>query len=115
VDIVSGTVHATPRFETFVLVIALATSRVLARSAFGCVQPAAGWAVPAGAVPVTAVPCLDGHVSVLELLLLLLLLPEQPAIRPAATTSAAPATANRRGPIVPACLPMAHHSPCARP
>ena len=57
------------------------------------------------------VPRLDGHVSVLELLVLLLL-PEQPAIRPAATTSAAPATANRRGPIVPASLPMAHHSPC---
>jgi|ERR1700691_1311057 hypothetical protein len=111
---VSGIVHATPSFETFALVIALATYRVLARFASGAVQPAAGWPVAAGAVPVTAVPRLDGHVSVLELLVLLLL-PEQPAIRPAATTSAAPATANRRGPIVPASLPMAHHSPCLRP
>jgi hypothetical protein len=35
VGIVSGTVHATPSFETFVLVIALATSLVFARSAPG--------------------------------------------------------------------------------
>src|SRR5580704_15379881 len=98
---VSGIVHATPSFETFALVIALATYRVLARFPSGAVQPAAGWPVAAGAVPETAVPVLDGHVSVLELLLLLLLLlPEQPAIRPAATTSAAPATAHRREPIV---------------
>ena len=69
-DIVSGTVHATPSFETFVLVIALATYRVFATSAPGWVQPAAGRPVPAGAVPVTAVPRLDGHASVLELLLL---------------------------------------------
>ena len=74
--------------------IALATSRVLARSAPGWVQPAAGWPVAAGAVPVTAVPGLDGHASVLDLLLLL---EQPPAIRPAATTSAAPATAGGGG------------------
>jgi phenylacetic acid degradation operon negative regulatory protein len=96
VDIVSGMVHATPSFETFVLVIALATYRVLARSAFGCGQPAAGWLVAAGAVPVTVAPRLDAHASALELLLLLLLLEQPPAIRPTATTSAAPATAGRR-------------------
>jgi hypothetical protein len=43
---------------------------------------------------VTAAPRLDGHLSALELLLLLLEQP--PAIRPAATTSAAPATAGRQ-------------------
>jgi len=77
---------------------------VAARSASGRVQPAAGRPVAAGAVPVTAVPDLDGHARVLELLLLL---EQPPAIRPAATTSAAPATADRRGPIVPASLLMA--------
>jgi hypothetical protein len=105
VDIVSGTVHATPSFETSALVIALATYRVFAKSAPGCVQPAAGRPVAAGTVPVTAAPCLDGHASVLGLLPLL---PEQPAIKPAATTSAAPATANRRGPIVLGSTLMAH-------
>ena len=105
-DIVSGTVHATPSLETSALVIALATYRVFARSAPGRVQPAAGRPVAAGAVPVTAVPCLDGHARVLELLLLLLEQP--PAIRPAATTSAAPATAGRRPPTVLASLLMAH-------
>jgi hypothetical protein len=35
VEIVSGTLHATPRLETSALVIALATSRVLARLAPG--------------------------------------------------------------------------------
>ncbi len=91
-DIVSGTIHATPSCETLLLVIALATSRVFAMSAPGWVQPAAGRPVAAGAVPVTAVPGLDGHASVLELLLVL----EQPArtarpggpgagLRPAAT------------------------------
>jgi hypothetical protein len=40
---------------------------------------------------------------------LLLALPEQPlAIKPAATTSAAPATAGRRAPAVLASLLMAH-------
>jgi hypothetical protein len=60
---VSGTVHATPSLETFVLVIALATSRVLARSASGCVQPAAGRPVAAGAFPVTtsAAPAAAGR------------------------------------------------------
>jgi len=62
VEIVSGTVHATPSLATFALVIALVTSRVAARSASGRVQPAAGRPVAAGAVPVTAVPDLDGHV-----------------------------------------------------
>ena len=112
VDIVSGTVHATPSLETLLLVIALATSRVFAMSAPGCVQPAAGRPVPAGAVPVTAVPRLDGHASVLELLELLellLLLEQPPAIRPATTTSAAPATAGRRAPTVLASLLMSHH------
>ena len=108
VGIVSGKVHATPSLETFALVIALATSRVLAMSASGRVQPAAGLPVAAGAVPVTAVPCLDGQARVLELLLLLLEQP--PAIRPAATTTAAPATAGRRVPIVLASLLMAHCS-----
>ena len=42
----SGTVQATPSFATSELVIALATSRVLARSAPGSVQPAAGWTLP---------------------------------------------------------------------
>src|SRR5579863_4398308 len=98
---VSGTVHATPSFETFALVIALATYRVLARSASGCVQPAAGRPVAAGAVPVTAVPCLDGHARALELLLLL---EQPPAIRAAAITSAAPATSGRLAPIVLASL-----------
>jgi hypothetical protein len=53
---------------------------------------------------------LDGHASVLELLLLL---PEQPAIRPAATTSAAPATAGRRQAVL-ASLFITHHSRCSR-
>src|SRR5579859_7271929 len=112
---VSGTVHATPRSETFVLVIELATYRVLARSASGCVQPAAGRAVAAGAVPATAAPRLDGHAVVLEPLPPPL---EQPPSRPAATTKAAPATASRRPPIVPPAAltssPIAHHSPCSR-
>src|ERR1700734_2191900 len=86
------------------LVIALATSQVLAKSASGRVQPAAGRPVAAGVVPVTAVPCSDGHARVLGLLLLLL--PEQPAIRPAATASAA--TACRRPPPVPDSSPTAH-------
>src|ERR1700719_964836 len=103
---VSGTVHATPSFETSVLVIPLATSRVFARSAPGCVQPAAGRPVAAGAVPVTAVPGLDGHARVPELLLL----PEQPAISPAATTSAAITSAGRRGPIVLTSFRMARRS-----
>jgi hypothetical protein len=104
VFIVSGTVHATPSLDTFALVIALATYRVLARSASGRVQPAAGRPVAAGAVPVTAAPRFDKHASVLGRLLALL---EQPAaIRPAAATSAAPAAAGRRGRIVPASLPM---------
>ena len=77
-------------------------------SAPGCVQPAAGWPVPAGAVPVTAVPGLDGHARALELLLLLL---EQPsAVRAAATTSAAPAITDRRGPVILALLLMANPS-----
>jgi hypothetical protein len=50
---------------------------------------------------------LDGHASARELLLLLL---EQPAIKPAATTNAAAVTPSRRPPIVLASLPMAHHS-----
>jgi hypothetical protein len=70
VFIVSGIVHATPSFDTFALVIALVTYRVLARSPSGAVQPAAGWPVAAGAVPVTVAPRLDGHASVLALLLL---------------------------------------------
>ena len=70
--------------------------------------------MPAGAVPVTAVPRLDGHASVLDLPGLLLLLPEQPpAISPAATTSAAPATAGRRPPTGLALLLMAHRSRCS--
>ncbi|HEY6296070.1 MAG TPA: hypothetical protein VIX15_10445, partial [Streptosporangiaceae bacterium] len=93
-------VQATPSFETFVLVIALATSRVLARSASGSAQPAAGWAVAAGAVPLTAAPRLDGHASALEPLPLPLLLEQPPAIRPAATNSAAPAATGRRVRIV---------------
>src|SRR5579872_2068618 len=91
---VSGTVHATPSLATSALVIALATSRVFARSAPGCVQAAAAWPVAAGPVPVTAAPRLEGHVSALGLLRLLLEQP--PAIRPAATTRAAPATAGRQ-------------------
>jgi lipopolysaccharide export LptBFGC system permease protein LptF len=47
VDMVSGTVHATPSFVTLLLVIALATSRVAARSASGWVQPATGWTLAA--------------------------------------------------------------------
>src|SRR5579863_6592468 len=91
---VSGIAHATPSFETFALVIPLTTYRVLARSASGCVQPAAGWPVAAGAVPETVAPRLDGHARALELLLLL----EQPtAISPAATTRAALAAASFRG------------------
>src|SRR5690242_5013993 len=51
----SGTVQATPSLATFELVIALATSRVLARSAPGSVQPAAGLPVAAtGLLAVTA-------------------------------------------------------------
>ena len=50
-----------------------------------------------------------GPADVLEPLLLLLPLPEQPpAIRPAAITSATPATARRRAPAVLVCLLMAH-------
>jgi hypothetical protein len=106
---VSGTVHATPSFDTSVLVIALATYRVLARSASGAVQPAAGRPVAAGAVPVTVAPRSDVQASALEPLLLLLEQP--PAIKPAATTSAVPATADRRTPAVLAGLLTAHHSP----
>src|SRR5580692_2601693 len=91
---VSGIVHATPSLETSALVIMLATSRVLARSAFGCVQPAAARPVAAGVVPVTAAPRLDGHLRPLEVLLLLLEQP--PNIKPAATTSTTPATAGRQ-------------------
>src|SRR5579863_4701472 len=92
---VSGIVHATPSFVTLALVIPLATYRVLARSASGCVQPAAGVPVAAGAVPVTAAPRLDGHARALGPLLPLL---EQPtAISPAATTSAALAATGPRG------------------
>ena len=61
----SGTVQATPSFATFELVIALATSRVLARSAPGSVQPAAG--LPDGAtglLAVTAFPVLVGQADV---------------------------------------------------
>src|SRR5580658_650254 len=101
---VSGIAHATPSFETFALVIPLTTYRVLARSASGCVQPAAGWPVAAGAVPVTVAPRLDGHARALELLLLLL---EQPtAVSPAATTSAALAAASLRARSVLASLRM---------
>ena len=91
--------------------IALATYRVLAMSPSGRVQSAAGRPVAAGAaVPVTAVPCLDGHARVLGLLLLLLLLllPEQAAIRPAATTNSAPASTGRRPLVVLAPLLKAH-------
>ena len=109
---VSGTVHATPSFETSALVIALATSLVFARLAPGCVQPAAGRPLAAGAFPVTAAPRLDGHVSAPELPLLLFEQP--PAIRLAATTSAAPATAGLR-PTVLASLLMTHHFRCSRP
>src|SRR5580658_4443286 len=111
---VSGIAHATPSFETFALVIPLTTYRVLARSASGAVQPAAGWPVAAGAVPVTVAPRLDGHASVLEPLVLVPLL-EQPAIRPPAITSAVPATTSRRPPVALAALLMAHRSPCSRP
>jgi len=82
----------------------LVTSRVLARSASGRVQPAAGRPVAAGAVPATAAPCLDGHARVPGALLPLLLLPEQPAIKLAATTSAATTSAGRRPPPVTALL-----------
>src|SRR5580692_8855140 len=105
---VSGIVHATPSFETFALVIPLATYRVLARSASGCVQPAAGRPVAAGAVPVTVAPRLEGHARALGPLLLLL---EQPAaISPAATTSAALAAASPRARTVRASLLMTHHT-----
>jgi hypothetical protein len=82
----SGTVQATPSFETFVLVIALATSRVLARSAPGSVQPAAGFPVAAtGLLAVTAFPVFVGQAA--AALLLLLLLPLQPpTARPAASS-----------------------------
>jgi hypothetical protein len=73
-------------------VIALATSRVFAMSAPGCVQPAAGRPVAAGVLPLTAVPGLDWQARVLGLLLL----PEQPpAIKPAAATKR---RAHHRGP-----------------
>jgi hypothetical protein len=117
VDIVSGTVHATPSRETSELVIALATSRVFARSAPGCVHPAAGWPVPAGAVPVTAVPGLLEHAVVPGLVPLRGLvplpglgpLPEQPAaITPVTTASAAAASADRRGRVAEASAFMAH-------
>jgi len=58
----------------------------------------AAWPVPAGAFPLTAVAGLEAHASVLELLLPVL---EQPAAAsPAATATAAPAIADRRGLIV---------------
>jgi hypothetical protein len=89
---------------------------VLAKSAFGCVQPAAGWPVAAGAVPVTVAPRLDGHASALDLLLLLLLLlllEQPPAIRPTAITSAAPAAAGRRAQALLTSFLIAHNSPCS--
>src|SRR5580693_7286551 len=98
---VSGIVHATPRLETFALVIALATYRVLARFASGAVQPAAGAPVAAGAVPVTAAPRLDRHARALEVLVVPPPVLEQPpAIRAGAATSRPPATAGRRRPTV---------------
>ena len=66
------------------LVIALATSRVLARSAPGSVQPAAGFAVAAtGLLAVTAFPVLAGQAAVAWLLLLPL---QPPTARPAASS-----------------------------
>src|SRR4029077_17427117 len=86
-------------FETFALVIVLATSRVLARSAPGRVQPAAG--VPdggAGLLAVTAFPVLAGQA---DAVLLVLLVPQPPTARPAASSREKPVTADRRpGPVM---------------
>src|SRR5580692_4142839 len=91
-----GTHQATPSCATFEEVIALCTSRVLARFAPGSVQPAAtagpgelAWALLA--VPGAA--CLPEQLATLVVLPLLVLQPA--AARPAATTMAAVVTALR--------------------
>jgi hypothetical protein len=99
-------------------VIALATSRVFARSPPGSVQPAAAtaWSEEAAAVP--ALPPADGLAEPPAAVTLPaaadfekqpgvpeLLLPQPPTARPAATTRDAPATVSRwRAPITPPCL-----------
>src|SRR5260370_38942251 len=96
----SGTVHATPSCDTFELVIALWTSLVFCRSPPGRDQPwaavffAAGLAaVPAPAAAVTAGADLEVQDWVLPLLVPLL--PQPPATRPAAGSRIAPATTGR--------------------
>src|ERR1700727_440201 len=79
----TGTHHATPSVETFELVIGLATSRVLARLPPGSVQPP-GAAEAAGA----AADLAEQAVATLELLLL----PQPPTARLAATIRITPAT-----------------------
>ena len=79
-----GTHHATPSVETFEPVIELATSRVFCRLPPGSVQPAAA-PDAAGWTPVEAQPAVLG----------LLVLPQPPTARPAATTRVTLATAGR--------------------
>ena len=84
----TGTHHATPSCATFELVIALATSRVFARSPPGSVQSAAAPAVASGAAdwtPFDKQPTAAGWPA----------LPQPPAARAAATTRVTLATAGR--------------------
>jgi hypothetical protein len=87
-----GTHHATPSFEAFELLIALATSLVFARLPPGGVQPAAttglGELLAGLALPATA--RLDEQPAVLELLL-----PQPPAARLKSTSRVTLATVGR--------------------
>src|ERR1035438_6828535 len=90
----TGTHHATPSVETSELLIALATSRVFARLPPGSVQAAAaaGLGAPLGALPAWPVAAgLEKQLAVLELLLL----PQPPTARLAATSRVTPAAVGR--------------------
>ena len=78
-----GTPHAIASFETFELLIGLATSRVFCRLPPGSVQPAAttGSGEPLARLALPATGRLDEQPAVLELLL-----PQPPTARRAATS-----------------------------
>src|SRR6266849_1554484 len=107
--ILSGTVHATPSCDTFELVIALWTTLVFCRSPPGRDQPGAG--VFAGAGPVAGLPAAvtagaDLEVQDWVLTLLVPLLPQPPATRPAAVSRVTPATTGRLGIVVMSLPPV---------
>src|SRR6516165_4084201 len=104
----SGTVHATPSLDTFELLIALATSRVFCRLPPGSVQAGATAAFVA-APGCAALPAPPAPTGVWALAAAassraqadapeppLLLLPQPPTAKPAATTRDSPATVGRQ-------------------